>query len=339
MDNWILKGAGTLVNEPRQESNIAPDEVKVKVTYFMPSYYDSLLFSGEIPAHYPVTIGRFAVGIVTEAGAECYGLEKNMRVLLHPTRPCGKCTNCKTGNEGECTSVAIAGRDFDGFLRDFVVCKYSHISPLPDSVSDMETLYSEAVAIGESVYSKLDLPMGSRVAVVGCNFAGNVFAQVLQYHKLIPIVIDNNPLAISRAKKCGIYYSFMVDDDLDDNINEATSGRLCDAAIYTTCSQLDPSLTLRMPANGKRVALAGFANVNFNIPARELMEKDITLFSVMHGYGYTDTAINLLVQDAVKIDIFEKETLTECNPVETYKALSAPNAEKRNKITVLKMII
>lgn len=339
MDNWILKGAGSLVNEPQQETNVAPDEVKVKVTYFQPSNYDGVLYSGETAARYPKTIGRFAVGRVTEAGAECYGIEKNMRVLLHPTRSCGKCLNCRKGDEADCTDVAIAGRDFDGFLRDFVVCKYGDVSPLPDSVNDMEALCTEAVALGESVHDRLDLPAGSRVAVIGCNFAGNIIAQVLQYHKLIPIVIDNSAQAIARAKNCGIYYSFADDDDLDENINEATSGQLCDAAIYTTCSRLDSSLTMRVLANDKCAVLAGFAPINFNISAREIMEKNTTMFSVMHGFGYTDSAINLLVHDAVNTDVFEREILTEYDPVAIYKALSDPNSVKKSKLTILKMII
>ena len=161
MDNWILKSANTLVNEQQQERTIASDEVKVKVAYVLASNFDAVLYSGEGGANYPKTIGRFAVGRVTEVGADCYGVERNTRVLLKPTRPCGKCLSCKTGKEDECSSVAIAGRDFDGFLRDFVVCKYTDIAPLPNSVNDIEALCTEAVALAERIYATLALPAGS----------------------------------------------------------------------------------------------------------------------------------------------------------------------------------
>lgn len=339
MDNWILKSANALVKEPQLESTIAPDEVKVKVAYVLASNFDAVLYSGEGGAHYPKTIGRFAVGRVTEVGAECYGVEKNMRVLLRPVRPCGKCLSCKTGNEDECSTVAIAGRDFDGFLRDFVVCKGTEVSPLPDSVSDIAALCTEAVALAENVYDRLDLPAGSRVAVIGCNFAGNILAQVLQYHKLIPIVIDNSAPALEKAKSCGIYYSYADDDDLAENIKDATSGQLCDASVYTTCSRIDPALTMRVLANSKCAVLAGFAPINFNIPARELFDKNATLTSVMTGYGYTDTAINLLVHKAVNTDIFEKEILTEFDPNEVYRRLNAADVARKGKMTIFKMIL
>lgn len=339
MDNWILKSANTLVNEQQQERTIAPDEVKVKVAYVLASNFDAVLYSGDGGARYPKTIGRFAVGRVTEAGAECYGLERNARVLLKPTRPCGRCLSCKTGREEECSSVAIAGRDFDGFLRDFVVCKYDEVTELPDSVNDIEALCTEAVALAESVYDKLDLPAGSRVAVIGCNFAGNIIAQVLQYHKLIPIVIDSSAPALEKARACGIYYSFAADDDLTENLNEATSGRLCDASVYTTCSRLDPALTMRVLAEGKCAVLAGFAPINFNVPARELCDKNATLTTVMTGYGYTDTALNILVHDAINTDVFEKEILTDFDPNAVYKTLSDINTARKGKMTIFKLIL
>lgn len=338
MDNWILKGPQTLVNEPHPEPVIAADEVKIKVAYVLASPFDSALFAGDLQAHYPKTIGRFAVGRVTDSGEGCYGIEKNMRVLLHPTRSCGHCPNCRAGKVNKCTNIAVAGKDFDGFLRDFVVCKYNEVSPLPDSVSDMKALFTEAVALGEHVYDRLELPAGSRVAVAGGNFAGNIIAQVLQYHKLIPIMLDSSPQATERARGCGIYYSFTVDDDVMENIKEATSGQMCDASVFITCSKMEPSLTLRVLAPGKRAILAGFSPSSFNISSRDIIEKDATLSCVTDGFEYTDTAINLLVHDAVNCDVFERDVLTTFDPRTVYKAMAEPGA-KNAKLTVFKLIL
>ncbi len=339
MDNWILKNAALLVNEPAKDRPVAEGEVKVKVSYVLASNYDAVLYSGDGGVRYPKTIGRFAVGRVTETCGECYGVEKNMRVLLCPARSCGNCLSCRTGKEEKCASPAIAGRDFNGFLRDFVVCKSADVAPLPDSVSDIDALCAESVAVAEKVCDRLKLPTGSRVAVIGGNFTGNIIAQVLQYHKLIPIVIDNNPASLEKARSCGIYYSYEADETLTENIMEATSGQLCDAAVYTTCSRLDPALTIRTISDGKLAVLAGFAPINFNIPARELCDKDATLSSVMNGYGYTDTAINLLVHRAVDTSVFEKEILTEFDPNAVYRSLAESASAKRNKMTIFKLII
>ena len=44
MDNWILKNAALLVNEPAKDRPVAEGEVKVKVSYVLASNYDAVLY-------------------------------------------------------------------------------------------------------------------------------------------------------------------------------------------------------------------------------------------------------------------------------------------------------
>lgn len=340
MENWILKNAYNLVNEPSGTNVIKPNEVKVKISHLLLTTFDAMLYSGSEPADYPKTIGRSAVGIVTEVGAECYGIEKDSRVYLEPSRPCGECLDCKSGKFKNCRSVLTAGKNFDGFLRDFVVCDYNNVSPLPKSIDDIHALCIDTVGIAENIYDKFNLSAGQRVAVVGAGFYGNIIAQVLQYHKLIPVVIDNSPANLERAKRCGIFYAFAADDDLNDNLMSATSGNLCDAAVFCASSRLPISLATRLVADGKTVVLSAPAASNANIDARDVLDKRLTLFGVSDAFGYTDAVINMLMHNAVNIDFFEKEILTEYDPVALLKERCENAAySAKGKMTVLKMIL
>ena len=133
MDNWILKGVKNLVNEPASVNITSPTQVKVKVTHLMLTNFDEVLYNGGIEVSYPKIPGRAAVGIVMEAGESCYGIEKGTRVYLEPTRACKDCLPCKSGKPKECITVQSAGKDYDGFMRDFVVCNItrSPLSPIP----------------------------------------------------------------------------------------------------------------------------------------------------------------------------------------------------------------
>lgn len=340
MDNWILKGAKNLVNEPHSVKITSPTQVKVKVSHLLLTDLDALLYSGAIEANYPTILGRAAVGIVTEAGENCYGVEKGTRVYFEPTRRCGQCLPCKTGKPKNCASVLTAGRDFDGFMRDFVVCEYTDVAPLPDSVSDFHALCIETIGIAENIYDKLHLSAGQRVAVVGASFSGNIIAQVLQYHKVIPIVIDNNPANLETAKKCGIYYAFAADDDLVDNVKNATSGSLCDAAIYCATSQLPLSLATRLVADGKTVVISILSSRNSSLNSRDVLEKNLQIIGVSNSYGYTDAVINMLTHNAVNIDFFEKELLSEFNPAELLDEHGAfVNLPRSGKMTILKLVL
>ena len=340
MDNWVLKGPQTLVNEHSSVNITSPTQVKVKVSHLLMTDFDTQVFTGTAEPAYPKTIGRAAIGIVTEVGDKCYGVEKNQRVYFEPTRSCGQCLACLSGKPRNCSSVIVAGKDFDGFLRDFVVCEYGDVAPLPASVDDMKALCIEAVGIAENIYDKLNLSAGQRVAVVGADFTGNIIAQVLQYHKVIPIVIDNNQTHLDRIKKCGIYYAFTADDDLTNNILNATGGHMCDAAVYSGNSRLPLSLSTRLVGHGKTVVISSIASVTAPMDARDILSKNLTVFGVSDAYDYTGAVINMLVHGAVNVDVFEKEILTEYNPVALFKERCATNtAPNKDKMTVLKMIL
>ena len=339
MDNWVLKGVRNLVNEPAETIEISPTQVKVKVTHVLISNFDALLFNGDVAAQYPKTIGRFAVGLITEVGEQCYGIKKGDRVYLESAKSCGVCYNCKSGKRDKCDDIQLAGKDFDGFLRDFVVCEYSDVAPLPDSVDNLQALCIEMVGIAENIYDKLNLTAGQRVAVVGLDCLGNIIAQVLQYHKVIPIVIDNTPSNLEKAKRCGIYYAFPADDTIIDNVMEATNGDLCDAAIYSASSRLPISLPSRIVGKKKSLILSGFTSLHSTLDARDILEKDLTVFGVTSAANYTDSVINMLLHGAVNTDCFDKEIISQFDPVsilmEQCENLSSAN---KGKLTVLKMI-
>lgn len=338
MDNWVLKGVRNLVNEPAETIEISPTQVKVKVTHLLISNFDALLFNGDIAAQYPKTIGRFAVGIVTEVGEQCYGVKKGERVYLESAKPCGVCLSCKSGKRDRCEDIQIAGRDYNGFLRDFVVCEYSEVAPLPEAVDNLHALCIEMVGIAENIYDKLNLSAGQRVAVIGSDVLGNIVAQVLQYHKIIPIVIDNNPGNLEKVKKCGVCYAFPADDEIINNVMEATNGNLCDAAIYSASSRLPVSLPPRLVGKKKSLIFSGFTSLHSSIDACDILEKDLTVFGVTEAADYTDSVINMLLHGAVNIDCFEQEIISEYDPVSilTEKCNNIQTAN-RGKMTVLKM--
>lgn len=321
-----------------KKSEIAAGQVKVRVTHVLVSNYDAYCFTGEIPVTYPRTPGRFAVGVIVEVGENCYGVEKGARVFLNDMRPCGKCYNCKSGKRDSCSSPLVAVRDFDGFMRDFVVCDYSDVTVLPDSVDDAHALCIEHVALAENIFNKLNLPLGSRVAIIGGGFLASVMTQIAFYHKLAPIIIDNNAQNIERLKSSGAFFSFAADDFLMQNIENATSGALCDAAIYTSCSKLPTKMPATVLARNKDLVLGGFCKTDFALDTAPMFEKNLRVYTVSEGFGYTELAINMIMHGALNLGNIEKEILKD------FKL--APILEKREKessftakMTILKLIM
>ena len=330
-------GPKTLTNQPQGELTISPEQVKVKVTHVLLTAYDALCYSGELPVNYPKTIGRFAVGIVTERGEKVFGVEKGARVFIKGARPCGKCLHCKRGDPDNCEHVQIAGIDFDGFLRDFVACDYRRVAVLPDEVDDISALCIEHVAFAENIYDQLNLSAGSKVAIVGGNSMAFILAQVAMYHKLVPVVIDDNAAAIEKFKRAGVYFSMLVDDDLDANKKEATSGLSCDAAVYISCSKINPDIASRVLARDKTLVLEGMASLKFKLDSIPLFRHNTRVITVTDGFGYTESAINMILHGAINLDLFERQILTEYDPAAILGGMLA-DISHGAKMTIAKLI-
>ena len=340
MSNWILKGVKKLVDEPESVSITSPTQVKVKVSHLLITDYDSMLYSGKIKTNYPIIPGRTAVGIVTEVGENCYGMEKGMRVYFKPTRACGTCLSCLSGKKRDCSTLKFAGKDFNGFLRDFVVCDQSEVAPLPSSVDEFRALCIENIGIAENIYNKLNLSAGQRVAVIGGGFDGNIIAQVLLYHKIIPIVIDKEVSNLERAKKCGIYFTYESGNELVERILNTTSGDMCDAVIYCASSHLPLNTALNIAGYGKKIVLFSQTEFGSSLNAGKLFDKNLTVFGINNAFTYTDTVINMLVNNAVNLDFFERETLTTFDPPALLEEHANNIAEsKEGPMKILKMVL
>lgn len=337
MDNWVLNGPKMLEKQKQQEQKVEEGQVKVRITRVMLTSYDTMCYTGELRLTYPKTIGRVAIGIVTEMGGECYGIKKGTKVYLNAVRACGKCYACKTGKRDECTSPRVVCRDFDGFCRDFVVCSYTDVSPIPDDMDEMLAMCIEDVALAENIYDKLNLTAGNRIAIMGGGYFGTILTQMAVYHKLVPIVIDNNPKNVERLKRSGAYFTFPSDDSLIENIVNATSGNMCNAAIYTTCCKLSPSVTTDLLAKDSVMVIGGTCKANVSMNTAPIFEKNLKVIGACDGYGYIEPAINMLVHGAIDLSNFEKEELSKFDLNKILTARSETFSHT-GKMTVLKFM-
>lgn len=332
-----MTGPKTLANRQQGELALTPEQVKVKVTHVLLSNFDALCYSGELPVAYPKTIGRYAVGIVTECGEKAFGIEKGARVFIKGTRPCGKCLHCKRGNPENCEHVQIAGIDFDGFLRDFVTCDYRRVAALPAEVDDINALCIEHVAMAENIYDQLNLPAGGKVAIIGGNATAFILAQVAMYHKLVPVVICDNAQAVEKFKHAGVYYAMLTDDDLYTNVAEATSGLNCDAAVYISCSRMNPDIASRVIGRDKTLVLEGMASLKFKLDSIPLFRHNTRVITVTDGYGYTESAINMILHGAIDLNAFGKQILTEFDPAPILEGMLSALSHG-TKMTIAKLI-
>ncbi|MCD8306806.1 MAG: alcohol dehydrogenase catalytic domain-containing protein [Clostridia bacterium] len=346
MDNWVLMSPKKLVNHTDYAQSVMralnPDEIRVKVSHILVTDFDALVYTGTTNAICPKTIGHAALGIINETGPDVLTFRKGQRVYLRAAKPCGKCMACRSGHPEKCVTPILAGKDFDGYLRDMLICKAPDIMYIPEGISDIHALCTEAVGIAEAIYDRLKLNAGDKVAVVGMGFYGNIIAQTLKYHKIVPIGIDNNTENLLRSERAGVFFNFAADDDLLANIKSVTSGNFCDAAIYCAASHISPTVAARVCSSGKTIILTSPSAHNSSIDIHEILEKSLIVTAITTAYGYTASAVRLLQNNAINTDFYEKKIYKDVayDPVAILEERDENSSNyKANKLTIIQTVI
>ena len=281
----------------------APEEgkIKIRVTKVLVCNADASIYSGDLKVKKPIIPGRIAVGMVAE-NTPLY--PKNTRVLLHTYVPMpDRGTEKKDFSLDE---IGTRGRTLDGFLRDFVMLSPDEFTPLPDSVPDEKALLVHHIALAKEAVDRLDAQKGDHVVVVGANMLGIFISQLLIYQQAAPILVDSDPARLDFARRCGIYYTMLTDENLLDNVASVTGGRLANGAIYVTeaSSVSDWAIPFSLCAKEKRVVYAGTNTRGLDLSLDTAMRKELTICGVPNGKDCLEMAINLLVSDGVDLTSF-----------------------------------
>ena len=316
MNVWKLNEPRELTREDCPVPEAEEGKIRVRVTKTMLAKVDAEIYKGVVKAKMPLIPGRFAIGqISTQTDNPLF--PKNMRVLLHAYREKpNRGTEEVDFSEEE---VSIRGMTENGFLRDFINVGADEMTPLPDSVGDIDALLVHYIAIAKTVIDRLQMKKGDRVAVVGANFIGILISQLLIYQQISPILIDSHPDRLYLAKKCGVYYALPVSENVIGEVASVTGGRLADKAIFIKTADEEPDLAFELVRNGGAVAVCAPDRTGFTIDFGIAMKKQLTVISVSDPEGTLETAFNLIISKAVNLDPLKTTMTALDNPEDIFR--------------------
>lgn len=331
MKVWQLAYPHNLQHVVAPDLKRTDDKVKVKVTKALLTETDVAVYSGAIKVKAPFIPGRFAIGQVTEAGEDSF-IRKAERVYLAGV------------TEDECSpdGLNIAGETVDGFYRDFVLAGVDDVYPLPASVSDDAAFLIDAIALAEHVVDEMHVDVGQHILVLGGGLYGNILCQILIYHRAVPILADNNPERLARAKKCGIYYTFPNDDTLKQNVLNVTGGNLADGAVYLAfANRCEPSVLFPLVKRDSYVSFCALTGKTLPVNLEYAMKNNVTIKGITESREFVSTAINLLANKAVNFSEFTfRNTREEDLPklLEKYSELQASGGNLPEQFDIIKFI-
>lgn len=304
MKGYKVSSAGTLdlVDMP---SVVGESQVKIKVNKAGLSREDVLSLHKTQTSNF--VISRQCVGMVVETGSSVSMLERGNRVLISPYIPCNICNECKTGNYGLCQDLKVAGKNTDGYLRDFVISDVNNLFLLPENVSDNQAIFVEHTAKALAIMSKLNVEKGKHIVIVGASIVGLILAQLAIYYQAVPILVDGRQSHLDMANKLGIYYTInYVSAEPYKKVEAITGGTLSENLVLLGSGNFSLHNSIRFLMTGGNVVIADVENYkdNDSNAVQAIANNQLSLNGVSNGLKFYMPAINLLANKTVLVSQF-----------------------------------
>lgn len=164
---------GNLHLEDVPEPSAGPEEVVVRVEAAGICHHDLLTRRGAFPKiGLPVTLGHQITGTVAEIGDSVTNLETGARVLCRGFQSCGRCRQCRLGNDALCIHrPRLIGEDLDGGYAQYVAARTRSWVRLPeeiDFVAGTVVMCTFGTAF-HAVTTRGGVQMGETVLVTGAS--------------------------------------------------------------------------------------------------------------------------------------------------------------------------
>ncbi len=305
MKKWVLSGEQKIVLENNPPSTLTPEkDVKVRIEEVLLGKFDLALFHGQAKTKYPMILGKYAVGVVSDVfNPETSPFQKMNRVVVEPFISCHQCANCKNDDEPNCLKMQELGYNADGLLVDFCDLPQTCLHKLPDSLNNTKALFVPYVAFCLNVIDSLKIEKGSHVAVYSSSKIGIIASELLKYYQCVPIFVSDNEDALKRAKELGIFYAFNPNTtDVEQEIVMATGGKLCDEVIYFANSRTSLKEVLNICAFHATICIGGYNTSSGSLNLSQITKKHLNITGIYNGCGNYPSAINLIATNKVSVN-------------------------------------
>lgn len=317
---------GKITEVNKMEICESVDSSKIKITKVLLTPEDFATLKGTENIQYPVIPGRVAIGQISDASESAY-LAKGTRVFINPVCPCGECVECLSDNEDDCKNFLRAGKEINGFLRDFAVVNNSQLYFLPPTVKDSDAMLIDHMSLALATIDKLHITKGEHVAVIGGGYVGLILSMLIIYYQGVPILIDGSEQKLERSRLAGVYYNLFSDNKLEKEVLELTGAHMAQKVIYVADSNINTDVALKLASNNARVGFVGFSSPNLKVNFNLAMKKQLSFTCVTSGFGYTEQAINMLANKAIDLSVFPLNTVKYDNCVSAIKDISKKSDE------------
>jgi len=311
----MLLGSPNKVGLEEVENPTADDgNSVVRITHSGVCGTDLKIFSGGIPANYPLIMGHEMIGEVTQAGNSA-SPKVGSRVIVDPVLYCGECFHCNIGQTQLCPNGGLIGRDQDGGFAEYVAVPPKNVFAMPDKITNQEAPLIQVLTTVMHAQQMASVSINDTVVVLGLGVGGLLHVQLAKARGAKTII------GITRSEwKREVAESIGADITLEPNeltkqlVLEATNGIGADLVIESAGKLSVLAQAMDLVRLGGRVLGYGihtntegalpfydmyFKEIQF-INARAATDKDFSACLEMFESGKIN--LNPLISDILPLD-------------------------------------
>lgn len=186
MRGLFLDAGSVRYREDLERPSAHPDETRVRVTLAGVCATDLALQRGYMD--FRGVPGHEFVGVALD------GPLAGRRVVGEINAACGRCADCRAGNDRHCPErsvLGILGRP--GAFAEELALPTRNLLPVPDAVPDERAVFTEPLAAAFQLAESVDLATVRRAAVIGDGRLGLLCARVLALHSIEVVLFGRHP--------------------------------------------------------------------------------------------------------------------------------------------------
>lgn len=262
------------------------DEVLVRVTHSGICGTDLKIFTGAMPASYPIIMGHEMAGEVV-SGADGGRIREGDRVLVDPVLYCGTCFDCQAGRTNLCPNGGVIGREVNGGFADYVVAPRSHVYPLPPSIASRDAPLIQVLTTVLHAQRRAGISTGQSVTVIGLGVSGQLHVQLAKARGAAPVIgVTRSAWKRSVADRLGADLTVSTGEDAIRAVQGATQGHGADVVIESTGMVASIADAIAMVRPGGTVVLFGIYTASeASLPFYQLYYKEPTVISARAAMG------------------------------------------------------
>lgn len=267
----------------------------------------------------PHVIGHENAGWVHQVGSAVTNFKVGDPVILHPVSSCGKCLNCRAGEDMHCPNLKFSGLTVDGGYAQYLKTTERSLIPLPEHVlpADVAPFADAGITAYRVVRKAAPLAKpGTKALIIGMGGLGHIGVQVMRELGNADIIaLDKNKERLNMALELGAVHAIEVNHHTVSQVKSLTAGQCgVDIIIDFVGNDQTHAESIQMLRKGGTYFVVGYGGT-VKVPSLNVINNEINIVgSLVGNYNELYQLMELHARGKVKLHS-TKYALDEANDV------------------------